>query len=69
MIRSANINGATMSYNTGKIYEENEVKNIGECGICITDEQAKDEKWIKEHHAKDLAECVNCRGCPLYNYS
>ena len=27
---------------TGKIYEENEVKNIGECGICITDEQAEE---------------------------
>ena len=54
---------------TGKIYEENEVKNMGECGVCITDEQAKDERWVKEHHAKDLAECVNCRGCALYNYS
>ena len=21
---------------TGKIYEENEVKNMGECGVCIT---------------------------------
>ena len=31
---------------TGKIYEENEVKNMGECCILITDEQVKDEKWI-----------------------
>ena len=30
---------------------------------------SNDEKFVKEHRAKDLAECVNCRGCPLYNYS
>ena len=27
---------------TEKIYEENEVKNMGECGVCITDEQAEE---------------------------
>lgn len=51
---------------TGRIYEENEIHDMEECGICITDEQANNEKWIKQHHAKDLADCANCRGCPLY---
>ena len=54
---------------TGHIYEKNEIYSMEECGIHITDEQANDEKFVKEHHAKDLAECVNCRGCTLYNYS
>ena len=51
---------------TGRIYEENEIYDMEECGICITDEQANDEKWIKQHHTKDLTDCDNCRGCPLY---
>ena len=51
---------------TGQIYEENEIHSMEECGIHITNEQAKDEKWIKEHHVKDLADCANCRGCSLY---
>ena len=48
---------------TGKIYEENEIHNMKECGICITDEQSNNEKWIKQRRAKDLADCANCRGC------
>ena len=51
---------------TGRIYEENELHDMEECGIHITNEQAKDKKWIKEHHIKDLVDCSNCRGCPLY---
>lgn len=51
---------------TGRIYEENKIHDMEECGIQITDEQANDEEWIKQHHAKDLIDCGNCRGCPLY---
>ena len=46
---------------TGRIYEENEIHDMEECGICITDEQANDEKWIKQRRAKDLTDCANCR--------
>lgn len=49
---------------TGKIYDESEIVNMGECGICITDTQAEDEKWIKTTHLKSLTECVKCCGCP-----
>ena len=51
---------------TGRIYEENKIHEMEECGICITDEQANDEKWMKQRRAKDLTDCANCRGCPLY---
>ena len=51
---------------TGRIYEENKIHDMEECGIQITDEQANDDEWIKQHHAKDLIDCDNCRGCPLY---
>lgn len=51
---------------SGRIYEENEIHDMEECGICITEEQAKDKEWIKVHHAKDLVECEKCRGCPMY---
>lgn len=36
-----------------------------ECGVCITDKQAKDEDWISKHHMNDLMECITCCGCPL----
>ena len=49
---------------SGKIYEENEIDKMNECGISITDEQAKDEDFIKTHHAIDLAQCITCCGCP-----
>lgn len=51
---------------SGKVYEENEIPNMEECGIIITDDQSKDERWIKNHHAFDLAKCVGCKRCPLY---
>lgn len=49
---------------SGKIYEENEADIMEECGVCITEEQAKDEKWISERHIKDLSKCLVCCGCP-----
>ncbi len=50
---------------SGRIYEENEICIMEECGVCITDEQAKDEEWISKHHVDDLMECITCVGCPL----
>lgn len=50
---------------TGKIYEENEVEQMQECGVCVSDEQANDEKYINEHHLQDLKDCVTCCGCPM----
>ena len=61
------LTGKRLGKLTGKIYEENQIHDMKECGVCITDEQAKDEKWIKEHHAKDLADCIMCRGCVMYH--
>lgn len=49
---------------SGKVYEESEVKNMNECGVCITDEEANDDNFITNHHMKDLMHCVNCFGCP-----
>ena len=49
---------------SGTVYSEDEVKNMEECGVCITDEQAKDEEFIQQHHMKDLMDCVTCMGCP-----
>lgn len=50
---------------TGRVYEENEVDNMEECGVCISDEQANDKDWISNHRLKDLADCVKCFGCPM----
>lgn len=50
---------------SGRIYEENEVNTMEECGVCITDEQAKNKNWISKQHVDDLMECVMCCGCPL----
>ena len=51
---------------SGQIYEENEISIMEECGVCITDEQAKDEKWIESQHTKELIECLGCGGCPMF---
>jgi hypothetical protein len=50
---------------SGRIYEENEVHTMKECGVCITDEEAKDEEWVSKHHVNDLMDCITCLGCPL----
>lgn len=50
---------------SGQIYEEKEVSTMEECGVCITDEQANDEEWIKVHHVGDLVDCLGCGGCPM----
>lgn len=50
---------------SGKIYTEKEVLKMAECGIIVTEEQAVDEQWIKQHHLRDLLDCVKCGGCPL----
>lgn len=50
---------------SGGIYEENEVHTMEECGVCITDKQAKDEEWVSKHHVDDLMECITCCGCSL----
>lgn len=51
---------------SGRIYEESEVSTMEECGVCITDEQANDEQWIKSQHARDLVDCLGCGGCPMF---
>lgn len=50
---------------SGKIYGKNEVQGMEECGVCITDEQAKDKDWISKHHVSDLMDCMKRCGCPL----
>ena len=52
---------------SGRIYEEDEISTMTECGVCITDEQASDEEWIKQHHIHDLIDCLFCKGCPAKN--
>ena len=43
---------------SGRIYEENEVHTMKECGVCITDEEAKDAE-------KDL--CIQRAFCIMRN--
>ena len=50
---------------SGHIYEGNDINNMEECGVCITDEQASDENYIAQHHIDDLVDCVTCCGCPM----
>lgn len=50
---------------SGRIYEENEVENMEECGLCIADEEANDKEWIKKKHDEHIGRCSNCFGCPL----
>ena len=50
---------------SGKIYNEEEIKNMEECGLCISDSEANDEMFIQNRHIKDLKDCLKCFSCPL----
>ena len=50
---------------SGKIYSEEEAKDMKECGVILSDSEASDEEFINEHHIKDLQHCLVCMGCPL----
>lgn len=52
---------------SGKIYSEEEIKTMQECGYAISDEQANDPEYIKELYSIVSSDCATCRGCPLYN--
>lgn len=51
---------------TGRVYKDNEIHDMEECGTFITDEQENDKDWIEKKHKQDLAKCDKCRGCRLY---
>ena len=49
---------------TGKIYDDDfDFSKCLECCVCISPEQANDEKFIADRHTKDLLDCLNCMGC------
>lgn len=51
---------------SGKIYDDQyKTEDIKECCQIITDEQSKDEEWLKERHTEHLIHCVGCYTCPL----
>lgn len=53
---------------SGKIYSEEEVAKMQECGLIITDEQSEDEKYILEKREENLKDCRGCFGCPISAY-
>lgn len=61
--------GGWMVDNDLRVYEtlvdaRNSVDKCLECCVCISPEQANDEKFIADRHTKDLLDCLNCMGCP-----
>ena len=53
---------------SGKIYSEEEVAKMQECGLIITDEQSEDEKYILEKREENLKDCIGWFGCPISAY-
>lgn len=50
---------------TGRIYKDDEIKNMKECGVCISDEEAKDEDFIDTLKKRNSIDCFLCGGsCP-----
>ena len=49
---------------TGTIYRDDEIDNMRECGIMLTEEQANDELYIKLQHLKYIDDCISCCSCP-----
>lgn len=52
---------------SGKLYSDDDIKNMPECGVCISDAEAEDPDFLKNLHEMVSADCKTCRGCPLYN--
>lgn len=50
---------------SGKIYDESEKSSMQECGRQISDEDASNDKFVKNMHRRDLMECITCFGCPM----
>lgn len=53
-----------MGIYTGSIYMNGETPEVGECCVCVSDEQLKDEEYMKELRERKHLYCNNCFGCP-----
>lgn len=51
---------------TGKIYTEEDFNThkINECCLLITEDQSKNEQFIKDTYDRLYKECDGCKGCP-----
>lgn len=49
---------------TGHIYDESD-ELPEECCMCITDEEANDEAYIRRHIAINFIGCRTCLACPI----
>lgn len=52
---------------SGKVYSDEEIKTMPECGIQLTDNQANNPEYVRILHSIKSIDCELCRGCPLYN--
>lgn len=52
---------------SGKFYNENEVNTMTECGVVVSEEKLKDEKFMKELKFRNMIDCAKCMGCPMAN--
>lgn len=50
---------------SGKTYNEDEIENMNECSVMLSDSEVDNEDFIAERHLNDLKQCLLCIGCPL----
>lgn len=49
---------------TGKIYDEDyDFSQCPECCLCLSEEQARDEKFLAEKRMQNMISCIGCKGC------
>ena len=50
---------------TGKIYDEDyDFSKCPECCLLISEEEAKDENFLREARFANYLSCAGCFGCP-----
>lgn len=50
---------------TGTLYQDDyDFESCPECCVCLSDDQANNEDFLSERHAKDILDCISCMGCP-----
>lgn len=53
---------------TGRIYKNDEIKSMKECGVCITEEEANNSETIQRLVTRNKIDCFICGGhCPEAN--
>lgn len=48
---------------SGKVYDDNQIHLMNECGILIPDSKKDDKSFCENVYKRNFATCATCKGC------